>query len=153
MNGSRIECGSQLKPIVAQAHESGDYRPLIESIPYARTIGLEVQRLGNEVLFILPPKESNLGNPVLPALHGGVIGGFLELSASLHLVLFQQVTRIPRIVDFSLDYLRAAKLVPTYAECRVTRQGRRVANVMVSAWQKTRTEPIATARAHFLIED
>ncbi len=142
-----------LQKLVAEAHEKGEYGALLDAIPYARHIGLEVQRFGNEVLFVLPPKEENLGNPVLPALHGGVIGGFLELSAALHLVLFQGVTRMPKIVDFSLDYLRAARLVHTYAECRVTRQGRRVANVMVSAWQKTRTEPVATARAHFLIED
>ena len=103
--------------------------------------------------FRLPRKDSNIGNPILPAIHGGVIGGFMELSAAIYLMMSQDVLRMPRIVDFSLDYLRAGLDRETFAECRLTRQGNRVANVMVTAWQKSRSQPIATARAHFLLED
>ena len=77
----------------------------------------------------------------------------MELSAAIYLMMSQDALRMPRIVDFSLDYLRAGLDRETYAECRLTRQGNRVANVMVTAWQKSRAQPIATARAHFLMED
>lgn len=142
-----------LRNIVQQAHSSGDYSELLALIPYARTIGIECQRFGDDVIFRLPQKDSNLGNPILPAIHGGVIGGFMELSASMHLAMFQNAPKLPRIVDFSLDYLRAGLNRDTFAECQVTRQGNRVANVTVFAWQKSRREPIATARAHFLLDD
>lgn len=139
--------------ILKHTQESGDFSRLLGSIPYAGFIGLDCDRFGDDLIFRLPAKEENLGNPILPAIHGGVIGGFMELSAALYLMLNQDTLRLPRIVDFSLDYLRAGLNRETFAECRLTRQGNRVANVMVTAWQKSRSQPIAMARAHFLIED
>lgn len=140
------------KGAIQQARDTGDVSQLIDSIPYARTIGLECERFGEDIVFVLPARDDNLGNPILPAIHGGVIGGFMEMSAVLYLMLRQETFRLPRIVDFSIDYLRAGLNRPSFAECRLTRQGNRVANVSVQAWQKARTEPIATARAHFILE-
>ena len=139
-----------LKELMTKSHETGDYSKFIATIPYAVTLGVECERFGNEVLFKLPRKKSNIGNPILPAIHGGVIGGFMEISASLHLMMFQDTPKLPKIVDISLDYLRAGLDRDTYVECKLTRQGSRVANVIVTAWQKSRSEPIALARAHFL---
>ncbi|MGB1222023.1 MAG: PaaI family thioesterase, partial [Alcanivoracaceae bacterium] len=59
----------------------------------------------------------------------------------------------PKTIDFTIDYLRAGHYRDTYAECRVTRLGRRVANVHISAWQVRREDPIAIARAHFLLAE
>lgn len=142
-----------LQSLVNEAHASGDYSRLIGVIPYARTIGVECHRFGDEVIFRLPANPDNLGNPILPAIHGGVIGGFMEISASLYLIMFQPVPRLPKIVDFSLDYLRAGLHRDTFVACELTRQGNRVANVIVHAWQKSRQEPIALARAHFLFDE
>jgi len=139
--------------ILRYTQETGDFSRMLNSIPYATWIGLQCERFGDDLIFRLPCKDSNLGNPILPAIHGGVIGGFMEMSANIYLIMSQESLRMPRIVDFSLDYLRAGLNRETYAECRLTRQGNRVANVMVSAWQKSRSQPIATARAHFLLED
>lgn len=139
--------------ILKYTHDSGDFSKLIAGIPYAGYIGLACDKFGDDLIFRLPPKPENLGNPILPAIHGGVIGGFMELSAAIYLMMSQDVQRMPRIVDFSLDYLRAGLDRETFAECRLTRQGNRVANVMVTAWQTARSQPIATARAHFLLTD
>lgn len=137
--------------IIKDAHQSGDFQEMVENIPYAQFIGLKFQRLGQDVLFHLPADSHNIGNPILPAIHGGVIGGFMELSASLQLVMSMDSFALPKIIDFSLDYLRAGRLQDTYAECQVWRQGTRVANVAITAWQSKRESPIATARAHFLL--
>jgi acyl-coenzyme A thioesterase PaaI-like protein len=139
--------------ILKHTQQTGDFSRMLESIPYARFIGLECDRFGDDLIFRLPRKEQNLGNPILPAIHGGVIGGFMELSAVIYLMMAQEALRMPRIIDFSLDYLRAGLDRETFAECQLTRQGNRVANVMITAWQKSRSQPIATARAHFLLED
>jgi len=142
---------TKLQDIVKRTHEKSDYADLIAIMPYAQTIGLVCERFGDDVIFKLPPKPSNLGNPILPAIHGGVIGGFMELSASLYLVMFQkEVKKLPKIIDFSIDYLRAGLNRETYVTCQLTRQGNRVANVSITAWQKLQAVPIATARAHFL---
>ncbi len=137
--------------IIQQAQSSGDFQPLVDSIPYAGFIGLKFQRFGQDVLFQLPKNDDNIGNPILPAIHGGVIGGFMELAASLHLMMSMDTAALPKMIDFSLDYLRAGRHQDTFAECQVWRQGSRVANVAITAWQTERTSPIATARAHFLL--
>ncbi|SDU86946.1 PaaI family thioesterase [Pseudomonas mucidolens] len=147
----------QFRTRMEQAHRRGDYKTLLDQIPYARLIGIECTRQGDELLFCMPANKDNIGNPILPAIHGGVIAGFMELSAALHLLVFigapDTQASLPKIIDFSLDYLRAGQLRDTYAKCQVWRQGRRVANVAITAWQSTQAEPIATARAHFKIPE
>ena len=59
--------------ILRYTQETGDFSRMLESIPYARFIGLECDRYGDDLIFRLPKKEENLGNPILPAIHGGVI--------------------------------------------------------------------------------
>jgi acyl-coenzyme A thioesterase PaaI-like protein len=132
--------------------ESGDISSIVDNIPYARLIGLKVLHLGNELIFHMPPLDTNIGNPTLPALHGGVIGGFMESSAIIQIIDTQNLGSFPKVVDFSLDYLRAGRFLDTFCRCSVVRQGRRVANVSVTAWQTTRDEPIATARCHLLLD-
>lgn len=136
-----------------QAHEQGDYSTLLQLIPYATLIGVECSRVGDELLFRLPANKDNIGNPLLPAIHGGVIAGFMELAAALHLLISTGSPGVPKIIDFSLDYLRAGQFRDTWARCQVCRQGRRVGNVAITAWQTTEAEPIATARAHFKLEE
>ncbi|MFT0869458.1 PaaI family thioesterase [Pseudomonas sp. CAM1A] len=135
-----------------QAHARGDYQPLLALIPYAGLIGIECERQGEDLLFRLPANPGNIGNPLLPAIHGGVIAGFMELSAALYLLIYSESASIPKIIDFSIDYLRAGLYRDTYAQCQLWRQGRRVTNVAITAWQGDRDTPIATARAHFKIE-
>lgn len=138
--------------VIVAAREQNNIDALIAAIPYAALIGIEVQIIGDELLFRLPENPDNIGNPMLPALHGGVIGGFMEMAASLYLLLRAEPLAMPKMIDFSLDYLRAGRHRDTWAECRVWRQGARVANVAITAWQSSRDNPIATARAHFLLK-
>lgn len=141
-----------LEQTVAKAHKTGDYNPLIELIPYANVIGVNCERFGEEMVFRLPRNPDNLGNPTLPAIHGGVIAAFMELSAAFQVLLQTTTPELPKIIDFSVDYMRAGLDRDTFAMCQLERQGRRVTNCSVIAWQEKRTEPIATARAHFLVK-
>ena len=145
------QAADKFAKVISEAHQTGDFQTMVDNIPYAQFIGLKFQRLGQDILFHLPANPDNIGNPILPAIHGGVIGGFMELSASLQLVMTMDSFALPKMIDFSLDYLRAGRLKDTYAECQVWRQGTRVANVAITAWQSKRESPIATARAHFLL--
>jgi uncharacterized protein (TIGR00369 family) len=141
------------KGLVQQAQQQDCYEALFELIPYARLIGIECSREEEALIFRLPADKDNIGNPLLPAIHGGVIAGFMELAAAMHLLIATGSGSVPKIIDFSVDYLRAGLYRDTYARCQVWRQGRRVANVAVTAWQTSADEPIATARAHFKIEE
>lgn len=141
------------RSVVEGLQGSQDFQSLVAAIPYAQFIGIEFSEEGDSQTFKLNRQDSNLGNPKLPAIHGGVIGGFMELASAMHLLVSQPIPKYPKIIDFSLDYLRAGQDRDTYALCEVTRQGGRVANVEVHAWQDSRDNPIALARAHFLLEE
>lgn len=142
-----------LDALVRDAHATNNYDALLHMVPYARLIGIECLRLGDEMVFRLPKSQDNIGNPTLPALHGGVIAGFMEHAAMLHLLMFMGAPHLPKIIDFSIDYLRAGHYRDTFAACQVWRQGRRVANVAITAWQTNQAEPIATARCHFKVDE
>jgi len=128
-----------------------DMAALIEQIPYARFLGIEVDRKGSELTTILPFKDSLVGNVMLPAIHGGVIGAFLEITSVIQLLFDTSCERFPKTIDISIDYLRSGRAVPTYGRALVTRQGRRVANVRTEIWQEERTKPIAAAHGHYLL--
>ncbi|WP_144371681.1 PaaI family thioesterase [Vogesella urethralis] len=128
------------------------FTEVIAAVPYARLMGVECgEDAAGELLFSLPFYERNVGNTTLPALHGGLIGGFLENAALLHLMWNRESLEAPKIVDFSLDYLRSGKAQTLYAQCEITKQGKRVAHVLIEAWQEDRKKPVAVARAHFLL--
>lgn len=91
----------RFKTRLEQALDRGNYDALLDLVPYARLIGIECTRLGDELLFRLPANKDNIGNPILPALHGGVIAGFMELAAALHLLVFTGAPGLPKIIDFS----------------------------------------------------
>jgi acyl-coenzyme A thioesterase PaaI-like protein len=59
---------------------------------------------------------------------------------------------VPKTITITIDYLRSARPVDTFARGIVTKQGRRVANVRVEAWQEDPAQPVAAANAHFLVK-
>ena len=142
-----------LSSALQEARDGGEFDSLSQEIPYARYLGIGVQRDDRGLIFELPFQEKLIGNHLLPALHGGVVAGFMEHSALLHLMVEQAQNRLPKTVDFSLDYLRSAGAKNTYARCEVTRQGRRVAHVQIVCWQDNPDKPVAAARVHFVLED
>ena len=117
---------------------------LLDAWPYARF--LDVRLEGG--LAVLPFAGRLIGNPILPALHGGVVASFLELAA---LAKLDAEGRRARTIDITVDYLRPARPVTFYAEARILKLGRRAANLAVEAWQEDRESPVAALRGHFMI--
>lgn len=130
---------------------AGDMQALLEHIPYAQFLGVRVDRKGSELTMILPFDDMLIGNPMLPALHGGAIGSFLEITSLTQLLFNTQCERLPKTVDIAIDYLRSGRPVDTYGRAVVTRQGRRVANVRAEIWQDEISKPVAASHGHFLL--
>ena len=55
-------------------------RALVDGVPYIGFLGVQFDRRGDELTAILPFRDSLIGNPRLPALHGGATAAFLEIS-------------------------------------------------------------------------
>ena len=124
---------------------------LLERIPYAKFLGLQVDLQGAEVVTVLPFADHLVGNTNLPAVHGGVVGAVLEMTAVLQLIHDLSSERLPKTIDVSIDYLRSAGPNTTYGRAVVTRQGRRVANVRSELWQDHRDKPVAVSHGHYLL--
>ena len=126
---------------------------MLARIPYARFLGLRIELAGDEMTAILPFASHLVGNPILPALHGGVIGAFMEMTALAQLSLVQPERRIPKTIDITIEYLRPGRAQDTFARATLRKVGRRVANVQVECWQDSRTRPVAGMTGHFLLRE
>ena len=81
-----------------------DMQAVVEMIPYARFLGIQVDQKGNEITTIMPFKQALVGNVNLPALHGGVIGAFLEMTAVIQLLFDTSCERLPKTIDVSIQF-------------------------------------------------
>ncbi len=144
---------------------------LISKVPYIQFLGIHFDRRGDELTAVLPYHEDLIGNPALPALHGGVTAALLEVSAIIELswslmwedmeagvlsiedIETGNLPRLPKTIDFSVDYMRSGLPRDAYARAHVSRSGRRYASVQVEAWQDNRDRPFAQGTAHFLMPD
>lgn len=124
-----------------------------QPIPYVRYLGVRESRAGDSRLYRLPFDEKLVGNPRLPALHGGVVAGFAETAATLQVIHALGGARQPKSIDFSIDYLRVGRPEEVFASCEIVRLGARVALVQVRCWQHSPERPIAVCRAHFLLAE
>ena len=142
---------------------------LVHGVPYIRFLGIEFDRRGDELTAVLPFDEKLIGNPMLPAIHGGVTAAFLEVTAIIGLswaMVWEQMESgtldpqtldedrmpsLPKTIDFTVDYLRSGLPRDAYARARVNRSGRRYASVHVEGWQDNRERLFAQATGHFLM--
>lgn len=118
--------------------------------PYADLLRLSADPEDRTIL-VMPFDKDVIGRPGF--VHGGAIGGLLEMAAIVALQYALEEDGGGRIkpINVTVDYMRGGREKPTYAQGTVTRLGNRVANVEASAWQDDRDRPIAAARMNYLI--
>ncbi|MFP3944247.1 MAG: PaaI family thioesterase [Alphaproteobacteria bacterium] len=134
------------------SNDPAEFQALLDTIPYARFLGMRVERDGGDIVTVLPFQDMLVGNPLLPALHGGVTGAFLEVTATMEILREICCERLPKPVDISIDYLRSGRPETTRARAVVSKHGRRVVNVRAEAWQDDPGRPIAAMHGHFLLQ-
>ncbi len=140
-----------LADTIAAARAAGDPGAIAKAVPYANFIGIDAYLDREAVICTLDGDGPIVGNPTLPAIHGGVICAFLEHAALMQLIWDLAPGPLPRTINVSVEYLRSGGLERTHARALVTRRGRRVANVRTEAWQSDPERPVAVAHGHFLL--
>lgn len=124
---------------------------LLERLPYARFLGLVSAQDEDALTVTMPFADKLIGNPLLPALHGGSTAALLELTAVAQVALLYPRLRLPRPINVTVSYLRSGRPVDVHARARISKAGRRVAHVLAEAWQEDEAQPIASLTAHFLL--
>jgi uncharacterized protein (TIGR00369 family) len=117
--------------------------------PYARLLRLRTEQQGDELRFVMPFHDDVVGRPGF--LHGGAIAGLLEFAAftALSRAIGEDVVKKP--ITVTIDYMRGGTSKDTFAEAKLERLGKRIANIEAYAWQTAPDKPIAAARINFLL--
>ena len=121
--------------------------PLANS-PFARCLGI---RIGEDGTLVMPFSRKIIGNPMLPAIHGGMTGAFLETTAIVGVTRELGVSVRPKPIGLTINYLRSGRALDSYANVSIVKQGRRVVAFEAQAWQDDPAKPIASAFGHFML--
>lgn len=140
------------------AKKAGDFGSLVKMIPYLQFLGVRVEVRdeggaggsprapgSGRRIIVMPFSEHLVGNPTVPALHGGTLGALLESVAHLELQALTDHPRLPKTISLTVDYLRSGKTKDVFASAKMVKSGRRVATLQCHAWQDDENAPIATA--------
>jgi uncharacterized protein (TIGR00369 family) len=115
--------------------------------PFARCLGI---RIGEDGTLVMPFSPKIIGNPILPAIHGGMTGAFLETTAIVGVTRELGVSP-PKPIGLTINYLRSGRALDSYARVSIVKQGRRVVAFEAQAWQDDPSKPIASAFGHFML--
>jgi uncharacterized protein (TIGR00369 family) len=125
-----------------------DFESPFANSPFARCLGI---RLGEHDTLVMPFSPKIIGNPVLPAIHGGMTGAFLETTAIVGVTRELGVHATPKPIGLTINYLRSGRALDSFARVSIVKQGRRVVAFEAQAWQEDSTKPIASAFGHFML--
>jgi len=96
-------------------------------IPFNKLLGLRCLEIEDgRVRVELPYRSELVGNPEIPALHGGAISSTLDTTGGL--AVWSQAGPNDRVstIDLRVDYLRPGRAEPLIAVAKVVRLGNRV---------------------------
>lgn len=122
-------------------------------IPFNGYLGIEpVAVATGHVRFQLPFRPEFVGDPLRPALHGGVTAVLIDAAGGA--AVWTMVTASERIstIDMRVDYLAPARLETILADARVRRKGSNVAVVDIHVYHpSTPDQIIADGKAVYSI--
>lgn len=128
-----------------------------ELIPFNRFLGIKVAGIeeGPEgvVHLTLPFRPEFVGDPMRPALHGGVMSTLADVAGGLAVWTgLDDVQSRVATIDLRIDYLRPGRLERLDAHARVVRKGNRVGVVDVKLFHPiAENEIVATGKGVYNI--
>jgi uncharacterized protein (TIGR00369 family) len=141
-----------LPPLEAPEDTTG----LFGNSPFARWLGIRDHDQGTEQgtehgTLVMPFSPKIVGNPILPAIHGGMTGAFLETTAIVGVTRELGASATPKPIGLTVNYLRSGRALDSFANVSIVKQGLRIVAFEAQAWQDDRAKPIATAFGHFML--
>ena len=106
-----------------------------QGIPFNRFLGMKVVLLEpGRAILELPFRPEFIGDPIRPALHGGVLSTLIDTCGGA--AVWTELGTEDRVstIDLRVDYLRPGRSEALRVEGRVVRSGNRVAVVDLGAY-------------------
>jgi uncharacterized protein (TIGR00369 family) len=123
-------------------------------IPFNRFLGIRLGEFREGWARLeLPFREEFIGDPLRPALHGGLVSTLLDTCGGL--AVFAAAADEIRVstIDMRVDFLRPGGAELLIAETRVVRAGNRVAVTDGIAYHAgAKDDPVATCKAVYNIK-
>ena len=129
-------------------------RELMTNIPFNRELGLSVVDLGaGRAVLRVPFRDGLVGDPVRPALHGGVISSLADACGGAAVWTLLGPEDRCSTVDLRIDYLRPGSLEPLEADARVQRLGGRVGVAAIRLYHPDRQdETVAEGKGVYAVK-
>ena len=108
-------------------------------------LNMSVSLDGTRPIFHLGFEEPHIGNPIIRAIHGGVVSTFMENAAFLYTFASLDVNTEITTTSVHTNYLRSTKDQDMHAKVEVHRMGRRFGFLQATSWQGDEEKPVAIA--------
>lgn len=126
-----------------------------ELIPFNKMLGIQLEDISDGyALLKIPFRDELVGNPMLNALHGGLISTAMDTAggAAGMTTLTSMEDRISTI-DMRVDYLRPGQAKDLLVEGHITRSGNRIVATAMKAYHPDEEEkPIAEGRGVYNVK-
>ncbi|MHB8584730.1 MAG: PaaI family thioesterase [Thermoplasmatota archaeon] len=119
----------------------GSIHDLIQVPPFHAWLGVRLESVSEERATLrVPYRPELIGNPLIPAIHGGILAALIDLAGGV--VLFAQLGIPTPTIDMRIDYLRPALAeLDLVAEARAVSVGATIAYVDIEVRQIGRGQP------------
>ena len=105
-------------------------------IPFNRFLGVQVREVGEgRAVLAIPFRPELVGDPLRPALHGGVISMLADTAGGAAVMAGVGLEALVSTIDLRVDYLRPGALLELVAEASLVRLGGRVGVARIQVWQ------------------
>lgn len=132
-------------------NRGGRFAAIIASSAFGARLGEMIEVTQDGLIWTLSPGGDMIGNPLLPALHGGAVTAFLELACGAVVARGLDWEILPRLISVNVQFLAPMRLRDVTARPAIRRMGRRVAVVHVDAWQEDPDAPVCAAQCEFAL--
>lgn len=119
--------------------------------PINNWLNFSTAQVGERRIYSIEFSEEHIDNPLIRALHGGVIAVFMEYAAEQELQSSLGEQAKVEAITINVDYLRPTTPNGLNATATIIKSGRRLAIINVTAWQNNDAKPVANATCSFTI--
>lgn len=129
--------------------EDASVNPLFESAkqnhPFATWLGAHLMQTRSGAIMHLPFSDMIIGDPVIRAVHGGMLASLMEMAAAGAIITKTGIPDLPAPLSSTVNYLKRTTATDCFASANIIRFGRNIIVIHARCWQQAPEIPVASA--------